>query len=297
MTATFGARATVVAARPHRRPVRPDRPLRLLGRALHAAAGSLRRAGRRGGSCRRRPERPIQLIDARTTRWMVTLAERDVAGTYNAISPPRQFTMGDLVEVLLKPRQPRRPVAGAGVDRPRGAAQCRHRAVDRAAALAAGGRGAIRRVSHLVDDARAKETRGLPPCARSRPRSRQHRGMARRPLAPGRVAKDAHRRARAAALRLASGPVTHGSAAVGPASAGRSSVARLAALGFALERLVHRDESGARRAVERRLEARHEQSVELLAVLEPDATRASRAGSGTSARRRTGRGSGACPST
>jgi len=47
------------------------------------------------------PERPIQLIDARDlAQWMVTLAERDVAGTYNAISPPRHWTMGDLVEAL-----------------------------------------------------------------------------------------------------------------------------------------------------------------------------------------------------
>ena len=47
------------------------------------------------------PERPIQLIDARDlAQWMVTLAERDVAGTYNAISPPRRWTMGDLVEAL-----------------------------------------------------------------------------------------------------------------------------------------------------------------------------------------------------
>jgi 2'-hydroxyisoflavone reductase len=48
------------------------------------------------------PERPIQLIDARDlAQWMVGLAERDVAGTYNAISPPRRFTMGDLVDALV----------------------------------------------------------------------------------------------------------------------------------------------------------------------------------------------------
>jgi 2'-hydroxyisoflavone reductase len=47
------------------------------------------------------PERPIQMIDARDlAQWMVTLAERDIAGTYNAISPPRHWTMGDLVETL-----------------------------------------------------------------------------------------------------------------------------------------------------------------------------------------------------
>jgi 2'-hydroxyisoflavone reductase len=48
------------------------------------------------------PERPIQLIDARDlAQWMVTLAERDVAGSYNAISPPRRFTMGGLVDTLV----------------------------------------------------------------------------------------------------------------------------------------------------------------------------------------------------
>lgn len=47
------------------------------------------------------PERPIQVIDARDlAQWMVTLAERDIAGTYNAISPPGRWTMGDLVETL-----------------------------------------------------------------------------------------------------------------------------------------------------------------------------------------------------
>ena len=47
------------------------------------------------------PERPIQVVDARDlAQWMVTLAERDIAGTYNAISPARQWTMGDLVEAL-----------------------------------------------------------------------------------------------------------------------------------------------------------------------------------------------------
>ncbi|HET9338495.1 MAG TPA: NAD-dependent epimerase/dehydratase family protein [Casimicrobiaceae bacterium] len=53
------------------------------------------------------PDRPIQLIDARDlAQWMVTLAERDIAGTYNAISPPRRWTMADLVETLLS-RVPR----------------------------------------------------------------------------------------------------------------------------------------------------------------------------------------------
>lgn len=47
------------------------------------------------------PGRPIQFIDARDlAQWMVALAERDIAGTYNAISPPRRWTMADLVETL-----------------------------------------------------------------------------------------------------------------------------------------------------------------------------------------------------
>ena len=47
------------------------------------------------------PGRPIQFIDARDlAQWMVTLAERDIAGTYNAISPPGRWTMADLVETL-----------------------------------------------------------------------------------------------------------------------------------------------------------------------------------------------------
>jgi 2'-hydroxyisoflavone reductase len=49
------------------------------------------------------PERPIQIIDARDlAQWMVTLAERDVAGTYNAVSPRGEFTMEGFVDALLQ---------------------------------------------------------------------------------------------------------------------------------------------------------------------------------------------------
>lgn len=45
------------------------------------------------------PERPIQLIDARDlAAWMVMLAEGDVGGTYNAVSPAGHWTMNDLIE-------------------------------------------------------------------------------------------------------------------------------------------------------------------------------------------------------
>jgi 2'-hydroxyisoflavone reductase len=45
------------------------------------------------------PERAIQLIDARDlAQWMIMLAERDIGGTYNAVSPAGQWTMGDLVD-------------------------------------------------------------------------------------------------------------------------------------------------------------------------------------------------------
>ena len=48
-------------------------------------------------------ERGIQVIDARDlAHWMVSLAERDVAGTYNAASPPGRFTMEGFVDALLQ---------------------------------------------------------------------------------------------------------------------------------------------------------------------------------------------------
>ena len=46
-------------------------------------------------------ERAIQFIDARDlAAWIVDLLERDVAGTFNAASPPGQWTMGDLIDAL-----------------------------------------------------------------------------------------------------------------------------------------------------------------------------------------------------
>jgi 2'-hydroxyisoflavone reductase len=48
------------------------------------------------------PKRPIQLVDARDlAAWIVALAARDVAGTYNACSPAFEWTIGALVDALL----------------------------------------------------------------------------------------------------------------------------------------------------------------------------------------------------
>jgi 2'-hydroxyisoflavone reductase len=46
-----------------------------------------------------RPERPVQFIDARDlAEWIVSLAERRVAGVYNANRLPRTTTMRDVLE-------------------------------------------------------------------------------------------------------------------------------------------------------------------------------------------------------
>ena len=48
-------------------------------------------------------ERPIQFVDARDlAAWMVDLAARDVAGTFNACSPAFQWRMGTLIEALCE---------------------------------------------------------------------------------------------------------------------------------------------------------------------------------------------------
>ncbi|CAG0953385.1 2'-hydroxyisoflavone reductase [Burkholderiales bacterium] len=47
-------------------------------------------------------ERGIQMVDARDlAQWMVALGERDIAGAYNAVSRPGQWTMETLVSALL----------------------------------------------------------------------------------------------------------------------------------------------------------------------------------------------------
>jgi 2'-hydroxyisoflavone reductase len=48
------------------------------------------------------PDDPIQVIDVRDlTSWMLDLIERRVHGVFNAVSAPRQFTMGGLLEDCL----------------------------------------------------------------------------------------------------------------------------------------------------------------------------------------------------
>ncbi len=48
-----------------------------------------------------RPERPVQFVDARDLGdWLVTLAERRIAGTFNASAPPRPFA--DVVNSCLR---------------------------------------------------------------------------------------------------------------------------------------------------------------------------------------------------
>lgn len=48
------------------------------------------------------PSDPVQVIDARDlARWMMHLVETRTLGTFNAISPPRRFTMGALVRASV----------------------------------------------------------------------------------------------------------------------------------------------------------------------------------------------------
>ena len=49
------------------------------------------------------PDNPIQVIDVRDlATWIMNLVERRVTGTYNAVSPPGAFTMGDLISLSLR---------------------------------------------------------------------------------------------------------------------------------------------------------------------------------------------------
>jgi 2'-hydroxyisoflavone reductase len=57
------------------------------------------------------PERALQFVDARDlAAWMLDLARRDVAGTFNACSPAWQFRMNDFVKALVAAAEsPARP--------------------------------------------------------------------------------------------------------------------------------------------------------------------------------------------
>ncbi|HEY2683015.1 MAG TPA: NAD-dependent epimerase/dehydratase family protein [Steroidobacteraceae bacterium] len=49
------------------------------------------------------PSDPIQIIDVRDLAvWMMKLAQERTTGYFNAISPPRAFTMGDIIEASLR---------------------------------------------------------------------------------------------------------------------------------------------------------------------------------------------------
>ena len=96
----FGERATIVRpgliVGPHDPtdrfgywPARFVHPHLLGDRAVHAVVPAPR-------------ERPIQVIDARDlASFIVGLAERDAGGVFNAISPARQWTFGDLVDACV----------------------------------------------------------------------------------------------------------------------------------------------------------------------------------------------------
>jgi 2'-hydroxyisoflavone reductase len=49
------------------------------------------------------PSDPVQVIDARDlAAWMLGLVERKAFGVYNAVSPPRMFTIGGVIDTSLK---------------------------------------------------------------------------------------------------------------------------------------------------------------------------------------------------
>jgi len=48
------------------------------------------------------PQDPVQFIDARDlTAWMLTLVERRVTGYFNAVTRPREYTIGDIVRASI----------------------------------------------------------------------------------------------------------------------------------------------------------------------------------------------------
>ena len=166
------------APRAHRRTVRPDRPLRLLGRAIRLPRGRSARAAS-AAVVPAPPERAVQFIDARDlASWMLDMAEQRADGTFDACSPAGTWTMGALVDALVGggARGRQRGRCRAWIDDAMLVAPRRH-AVDRAAAVDSRERPGVRRV-HGVRAARARSRTASLPAARRD--DRRHRGVAAR---------------------------------------------------------------------------------------------------------------------
>ncbi len=100
------------------------------------------------------PHDPIQIIDVRDlAAWMMKLAQERTTGYFNAISPPRAFTMGDLITASLhaQPKCGHQSDLGAG----RFPGEALETRGTRFAAVVAHERRNRRRLAHL-DGTRAK---------------------------------------------------------------------------------------------------------------------------------------------
>ena len=123
--AAFGRRALVVRPGLIVGPHRPDRSLRLLGRAVRVSRGSRREAARR--SCRRRRIAPSSSSTRAISRsWMLDMAEhaRTTARSTRA-APAGTWTMGALVDALVAAARAAGSATVAAVDRRRRAASPR----------------------------------------------------------------------------------------------------------------------------------------------------------------------------
>ena len=146
------------------------------------------------------PERALQFIDARDLgEWLVGLAERDTAGTFNAASERGHFSWGGLVEALTAVARERGLAGPHGIPTPRwldDATLTAHQVspVDRAAALAARERGRPRGLPRVRLPARPRRR---PRRTRARGHHPRHRRLARRAPQRPRLALSPHRRQRA----------------------------------------------------------------------------------------------------